>query len=362
MDIKSFEILLNETVVPSDLGDEEKIRKLEPLIDCVSSIKPSSLFKYRICSENNIDAFYKDEVWVSTASNMNDGFDGRLYFDRTEIKERIFPDISTSSIENFIKSLNTDLELQKMVLRMPGGIDALMNLFIPGTDNPESIRQTSQGIEDRVESMLAFIPQMTQQSTKFCSFSRTVRSASMWGQYSENETGFCIEYDFSDDRIPYSSSTGKQFSHYLLPVVYKNQRFKVPSDYIYYLVQYRLHLIGAAQSHIDYSLEEFSKMVNDVCPCPDELLVLKVLLHKSIEWKFEEEWRLFCTAIGNQNYDSSSTECFKKKPKALYLGRKISEVNEHFLRLFADEKDIPVYKMKLDDDSPSYEMKFTELL
>ena len=44
----------------------------------------------------------------------------------------------------------------------------------------------------------------------------------------------------------------------------------------------------------------------------------------------------------------------KKKPVALYLGRNISKINEKLLRHIAAEKEIPVYKMEIDQSQRNF--------
>ena len=48
--------------------------------------------------------------------------------------------------------------------------------------------------------------------------------------------------------------------------------------------------------------------------------------------------------------------CAKKKPAALYLGRNISEPHEKLLRHIAAEKEMPVYKMKIDQNQRDYRL------
>ena len=89
---------------------------------------------------------------------------------------------------------------------------------------------------------------------------------------------------------------------------------------------------------------------------PDISVVTKVSLHKSDEWEREAEWRLFCTSSNDYEFQTSKHSYCIKKPTALFLGRRISDINEKILRSIADSKSIPVHKMKLDDGSPSYDL------
>ena len=87
-------------------------------------------------------------------------------------------------------------------------------------------------------------------------------------------------------------------------------------------------------------------------------MVTKISLHKSKEWEREAEWRLFCSSLNDQEFTNAKHGYCIKKPTAIYLGRRIKPINEKILRKLAEEKEIPVYKMKLDDKSATYDMQY----
>ena len=82
MDTSEFAKLLYETRIPSSLSAEEAQKKYEPVLHCISEKTPERLYRYRHCDTRSFEAFDKDQVWVSTAESMNDGFDARLFFDK----------------------------------------------------------------------------------------------------------------------------------------------------------------------------------------------------------------------------------------------------------------------------------------
>ena len=81
VDRNTFAEQLYATSIPSNMPPDEQNNKLRVLQDIAHDIMPKSLFRFRECSERHIDAFDKDELWVSTADCMNDGFDTRIYND-----------------------------------------------------------------------------------------------------------------------------------------------------------------------------------------------------------------------------------------------------------------------------------------
>ena len=90
-------------------------------------------------------------------------------------------------------------------------------------------------------------------------FSTIQYSNPMWGHYADKHTGFCIEYDVS--LLPKEMQL-------LLPVVYVER----PYD---------------ASKILDM------RDIDDkfACICPS--------LFKSIDWKYENEWRIFIPTKGN---------------------------------------------------------------
>ena len=93
----------------------------------------------------------------------------------------------------------------------------------------------------------------------------------------------------------------------------------------------------------------------NLIPCPDMFMITKILLHKASAWKHEKEWRLICTC-NSPDFMQQEFPYATKRPTAIYLGRKISPIYEKILRHIAVEKNIPVYKMTLNNHESSYKL------
>ena len=79
-----------------------------------------------------------------------------------------------------------------------------------------------------------------------------------------------------------------------------------------------------------------------------------LLLHKLDDWQYEKEWRLIydagfwyksLEAIPNKFYDEGKIVDFIR-PSKIYLGYKVSEENEQFVREIGERCNIPVVKMQ----------------
>ena len=219
MDTKKFEALLNSTVVPAGLTAEEQLRGMEAILFYIKGRIPTKLYKYRNFCDNHISAFYKDQVWVSTAQSMNDGFDTRLYFDKKACVELYKQQTAPDKIAAFIKMMKTDAALRNAVSKLPGADAALQYLNLPDSNIQQGIEDSRNRVTPIIMEMLENLPVITQQALKFCCFSETVTSASMWGQYSDNERGFCIDYDFQNSETHYFTPSGSRVSTSLFPMI-----------------------------------------------------------------------------------------------------------------------------------------------
>lgn len=355
MDLHAFKKILDNTVLPASLTNEQQEKAVEKLNGALSGFFPKKLYKYRRCCESHINAFFKNQVWVSNPQTMNDGFDARMFFDKEEVIKNVRDKMNDNVIQSFIDALKHDQALQEQISQAPGGPEALANLCLPDTYIEDGIKSARDALIPEINRIIDILPSLTQQSLKIACFSGTVKSSSMWGQYAEDETGFCLEYCFerSDELSWFDDGRSRSCSIY--PIIYQPERFLVASSFIEYLIEYQLFFKNGLIHRKMEDSATIQNQINSFLSCPDLFMTTKIALHKSEEWKFEQEWRLFCNS-DDVAFQRASKGYFVKKPTALYLGRRISEVNEKFLTILGDEKGIPIYKMELNDSSPSYDL------
>ena len=99
------------TCIPSNLSITDQHMRIEPLQQIANSLLPERLCRFRVCSERNFDAFDKDELWVSTADCMNDGYDTRIFVDSKEVKHQI---------DNFFKSYSDKTKFINLISDLSG--------------------------------------------------------------------------------------------------------------------------------------------------------------------------------------------------------------------------------------------------
>ncbi len=357
MKITEFEKTLQGIKIPSNIKIEQRAQLCEPLIKIVEDLMPSRLYRFRQCSERNFTAFYEDQVWVSRGTDMNDDFDACLYCDNSKIVDWLDSFYDTENnlkIFDYIKVVqNVPQEIQQFFPNAEIFINALRQL------TPEDVKKVSfefkKYIKANLPESIKRITTLIQNGIKFACFSQDVESAMMWGHYAENGTGFALGYDFRNGNLNDCSKCSK-LGHecfylmlcHIYPVIYKDERYDA-TDYVIYMFQHELLIDIMNKCGVAISQQWREQIV----PCPDIQMPSKIAIHKSLEWKSEKEWRLFCTNA-NPSFINETHFFMRKKPVAVYLGRKISAINEKILRDIAREKGIECYKMAMNNSSQGY--------
>ena len=343
--------LIERAVMPQTGMSADQEQNFAELTKYVSSIKPSHLYRFRTITDYNLSALYKDELYFSKGSSMNDDFDARLYYDMNTINKWIdsfiADDGSLKIIGSLISSEDVPIELYRTFPNAKVMIDAFKQMPM------QQIIDISKGliglIRDNLESELEKNAQSLRDLTKFACFSQGVCSDMMWGHYADNASGFAIEYVFDNQCTVYKTDNGTIWGN-LFPIVYGNRRLDMTA-YAQYLFQVSLIKKVAIAKGILLP----QKVIDMIVPCPDLFMVTKVAIKKSSEWKAEKEWRLFISTDDIAVQQEEHPHVIQKA-SAVYLGRKISSINEKIIVDIAREKHIPVYKMTISNSSKNYRL------
>jgi hypothetical protein len=225
---------------------------------------PKRIYKYRRDCSNHRNNLKTGTVRLSSPESFNDPYDCWLTLPdgllETLLEKRLLDElvkayklqnvIPVEQIENAKKSHEP---LKTILAHIPEFSSSATG------GNPKKMAELwstqVKGLASDAVSKLQDFRKMT----KLCSFSAVNDSMLMWGHYSDNHRGFCLEYDLE------VLNADHPFRKNLYPVVYSSQ--------LYDLTPYAEKL--AAPDH-----QEFSTM-----------LPLLAMLHKFDGWKYEEEWR-----------------------------------------------------------------------
>lgn len=336
-----YKNMIHSLVVPENLPDEERCKKYQPLIDFIRINTPDKLFRFRSCKERAFKEFDQDILGFSPAFEMNDDFDGMLYFDKERIKKMLIDNLAPQNINSFLESACQGKIPSEIKSNIPEDFFQQM-IDTLSCYKSDTISELTNSFIDFVtedyDKRMVFLNEITR-NQKIACLSTNIESAAMWGYYANDGKGFALSYDLREP----------SFSEYcLVPVVYDEERFDA-TEYAMWLFQQqtvqRIFLNANA-----YNLYSF---LQNAIPCPDQFMPTKILIHKSISWSHEKEWRLI---FYEKNIQSKKYPSISKKPTAIYLGRNISAINEKILRQIAMEKNIPAYKMMIRQDNQTYSL------
>ena len=68
----NFRKIIENTIVPMNLPEKEKQNCYDKVIECVKDILPNKLYRFRVCSERSLSAFY-NRVSIEHRNPLNLG-------------------------------------------------------------------------------------------------------------------------------------------------------------------------------------------------------------------------------------------------------------------------------------------------
>ena len=321
---------------------------------------PKKLYRFRACNNYTISAFENDEIWGTVATKQNDIMEYTPYFDWNKIYKDI--DLITnnknnySTLLNLIKTGNPPLAIAKQFYDTD--IQQMQN-NIPENLLDENIVSSMNFLH---KNLTAFIKQNENEflrnamcqiyitaSRLFIScFSEENDSSYLWGNYAENNTGFCIEYDMS-----------QYISRCLESCDNPNKCSKFHTKYQLAPVIYSLEKPDASSVLSNVIIDDISKKIGKPPKqflFTDNNIANNLAFYKSDKWQ-EKEWRLI---EWNHTEQYKEYNCLIKnaKPTAIYLGTKISEENQAKLIKMCKSKNLPCFKAFPNYFSSEYKYTF----
>jgi hypothetical protein len=285
-------------------------------IDLKQKHIPKKLYKYRSVNEFAINNLVEDTIWCTNAADFNDPYDSSLCFDFSQdfMNQALTKSLASqteSSDESVFKIEDID-----RVSKSDDPLKSLIDLAATHTNTPIEPNMADRLYEVLTQFNAHQIVEMNErfntaikQGYKICSFSERVNSMLMWSHYSDNHTGFVMEYNFPELGV------SDVRSRCMWPVLYDDNLFDASAFF--------------------NEQREFGASNN--------LFGIISSIHKAKDWSYEHEWRLilpFSPSDPPLNYAVP-------KPKALYLGAKIPDEKRKILIDIALKKKLDVYMMKL---------------
>lgn len=333
---ENFKEILDNTFIRNYDNPEVNKAKIKKFCQQVQQLKPQKLFRYRKFDDKTFDALQKNLITTSNPKDFNDPFDSLIYVDTREILDDIK---NPRNRWKFKKWLDYNpILVEHLTKRQKTVIKGLLN----ESDRKYSlnIRPVLPKIERELSQLIADSINYTKKFSNIACFSETPLSPTMWGHYAKKHQGFVLEYDFTNYNSPCTNCQPDcRYKHYdlLFPVIYSNERFNAKDYMASYLAQ-SMFLKAPFKIFI---------------PKDDELSIYKVLLHKSKDWEYEQEWRLISHCNTKPN--------IIQKPKGIYLGINMPVTNRRKLIDFAQNNGIPCYEMYIEYGLQEYKINYKPL-
>ena len=348
--------LIENTIIPYDLSAEEKNKRYNDLSKYINSILPKKLYRFKTVSERSLNQLYYDELGFSPCNTLNDDFEARIYYNKKELYnwlDSILADKHESELHGHIMNMSQIPQEYQSIIP---NVEYHLNIYksISKETFHDVLNHLVSGLFNNLDATLDVITENVQRTTKIACFTEKIYSDMMWGQYACNATGFALEYEFgSNNCILYNDKQETGYNTWLniFPIIYGNQRTDT-TLYAKYLYQIKI----LQKAMLSNGTKVDMGKINNIFPCPDEFMITKLAIKKSNDWKREKEWRMFLVS-NNPGLVSQQYPSVTYKPSAVYLGRKISDINKKIIIDIAKEKQIPVYRMGFNDNSRTYRLR-----
>lgn len=356
---KEFQQLLNNYPCSDFQSDEKNYENALIKTEWLLNHIPKKLYRFRACNEYTISAFENEEIWGTVATKQNDIMEYTPYYDWNKIYEDI--DSVTKNKENYstilhlIKTDNLPLQISKQFEKTD--IQQMQN-SIPENLFDENLVSSMKFVhknlteyikKNEIEYLRIAIEQISIIASRFfiSSFTEDKDSTYLWGNYAENDTGFCIEYDMTQyiSKCLGGCDNPKKCSKFhttyqLAPVIYSSIKPDASSVLANVIINDLFKKNGKTPKQFLFT---------------DNNIANNLALYKSDKWQ-EKEWRLI--EWNKDLYKDHKCLIKNVKPTAVYLGSKISEENQTKLIEICKSKKIPCFKAFTDYFSSEYKYVF----
>lgn len=293
-----FEQIIENIKISANAPKEEADRLFFPLIQFIRNNVPDQLYKFRECTEYSIDAFEKDELWLSKAALFNDLHDSLFFFDKNAILASIEEMFSSGTVQPMIELIKQaelpNPDLQKWAAEIFSSLDTKQLTDLAW--------QSVSGFSQWLDQCFSYAKDGIRQHMKMVCLSESIKSPLMWAHYADNHKGFAVGYDFRNNEItqcsncPNRSCTNIKLG-VIYPVIYSDKRYDT-TRYGQWIVQQQINRM------LGIPAEEFYD---------DGFLFTKAALHKSNDWSYENEWRILCSTP-NPTVEQKDRYPIKKPP------------------------------------------------
>ena len=334
--LEKYKEFLKTTIIRGDvpLGESEEFKTFVSLL---VEIQPKKLFRYRICNENSFSALLDDRIYFCSPTKFNDPHDCLVYVDRNKLSSLLYQADDISSIVKIMSnsrifnnnfSPNDYPTIQYFRSKLPNSSTEESALVL------DSIESMDASVRNRlrnewhalIQKIFSIQRELARKSESIACFSEKFDSSLMWAHYAEYHKGFVLEYDTTELK-------GESIFS-LFPVIYGNERYDA--------TEYEIEILQWVKRYFFYGIAKALRAT-------DQLHNIKSTTYKGSDWEYEKEWRLLHSFSEN-----NTSKNYSVKPKAIYLGSKISESNKNVILKLIEGKNMSVYEMYVDESNREY--------
>lgn len=344
-----FAKIIDGITINSNMPKEELNHQTRLLTQFINEHVPKELFKFRGCTEFSLDAFEKDELWLSKASLFNDPHDALFFFNKSYILKSINDMFSSGKMYAILDALvKGQISIEQLHPLTSDAKQWAMDIFsvLDAKQLTDMVWESIPAFNTFLDQCFCSVKESIRNSIKMVCLSESIRSPLMWAHYADNNKGFALGYDFRNNEITQCSNCPNRSCNNIklatiYPVIYSNDRFDATSYGQWYVQQ----------------------CVNDILRLPmgepfyNEFLFIKAALFKSNDWIYENEWRIICSTP-NPDVEIKDRYPIKKAPIAIYFGCQIPDIYRKMLMHIADQKGIAKFQMYVKNYSSKYELDF----
>lgn len=197
-----FKDILEKTILPEGISIEERNKRLFPLSKYIVEHIPSRLFRYRECSEMNLDAFNEDKLFAVTSDKFKDPYDCLFRYDKEKLRNSIMMGMSKDIVYVLRDYFKTGGDFPDMLTKILDK-EILDNAkYSISQANDESIEIYGEIVASMKEPLNELIDKKTEEAvqtvklmTFIACFSEDIHSVTMWSHYANSHKGFALKYD-----------------------------------------------------------------------------------------------------------------------------------------------------------------------
>ena len=337
---KGLDALLTKSRLWTSDTEEEKIRILKGLMPPVDKLL---LYRYYRLDTNGyvLSDLRNGKITLCAPSLFNDPYDSLIFVDRNKVREaqRAY---TVSNLVEDIKSVREGGELETYDNSKKGLIKSLAKSSIA----LDQINCNENIIEENTSNTISWIVRNLKQQIRVACFSEESCSPIMWAHYADSGRGFCVEYEVPiAQSILFGASDGT-CSFSLLPVLYSEKRYDAT------------HI---AEDQLSLRFAEALGCLNNIDTSNIDLLYcIKMALYKSLNWSYEQEWRLIAFPL-DENWASRISIPMQMIKSVIFGNAMLNPQIEQVLdalrtRTEKTGEKIELKRLVLDTDSQDYSL------